>query len=78
MSYVLKIVYSSKTNPEVMAFQLLIRKYLEPIKKHNVKLRYMKNIKVPFRLELFDPNGILIYITYDYRRIKFILRKTEF
>ncbi len=78
MSYILRIVYSSKTNPEVMNFQLLTRKYLDPIKKHNVKLKYVKNIKVPFRLELLDLNGNIIYVTYDYRRIKFILRKTEF
>ena len=78
MGYVLRIVYSHKTNPEVMHFQLLIRNHLDAIKKHNIKLKYVKNIKVPFRLELINKNGEIMYTTQDYRRIKFIMRKTEF
>lgn len=74
----LKIIYSHKTNPEVMYFQALVRNYSGDIKKNKIKLRYVKNIKVPFIMQLFDKQNRLVYQTNDYRRLKYTIRRIEF
>jgi len=74
----IKVTYSAKTNPEVMAFQMLVRNYAHDLKQYNIKIRYVKNISVPFVLEVFDRNNMFQYRTQDYRRLKFIIRRVGF
>ncbi len=75
---ILKVYYSSITNPEVMAFQALVRNYTQALKKRYIHIRYIKNIKIPFKIELYDKNNKKDYETTDYRRLKFIMRRVEF
>lgn len=74
----IKVTYSAKTNPEVMAFQILVRNYTNELKKYNIKVRYVKNIKQPFLVQLYDKKGNIKYETYDYRRLKFMIRRVGF
>lgn len=74
----IKVVYSKKTNPEVMTFQILVRNYTLRLKKNNIRIKYVKNIKIPFRLELYDRRNVKLYYTNDYRRLLFIIKKVEF
>jgi hypothetical protein len=74
----INVTYSAKTNPEVMAFQVLVRNYALQLKKYDIKVKYIKNIKIPFKLQLYDKYGIMRYETYDYRRLKFMIRRVGF
>lgn len=74
----IKITYSAKTNPEVMAFQILVRNNTKDLKKYNIKIKYVKNIKIPFKMDVYDMNNKLQYTTSDYRRLKFIIKKIGF
>jgi outer membrane lipoprotein-sorting protein len=74
----IKITYSNKTNPEVMAFQLLVRNYTTELKKYNIKIKYTKERLTPFKVQLYDRQGKLQYETNDYRRLKFIIKKVGF
>jgi len=74
----INVIYSVKTNPEVMAFQVLVRNYATQLKNYDVKVKYIKNIKVPFELQLYDKKNILRYKTKDYRRLKFMIRRVGF
>lgn len=74
----IKIIYSAKTNPEVMGFQLLVRNYSLQLKKYDIKVKYIKNRLVPFRAELYDRHNKKHYETNDYRRLKYMIRKVGF
>jgi hypothetical protein len=74
----IKINYSAKTNPEVMKFQVLVRNYSHELKQYDIKIRYVKNIKIPFEAELYDMNNKLQYVTQDYRRLKYIIRRVGY
>lgn len=74
----IKVTYSSKTNPEVMAFQLLVRNYSLQLKKYEIKVKYIKNRLIPFKVELYDKKGKLQYQTNDYRRLKYMIRRVGF
>lgn len=74
----IKVTYSAKTNPEVMAFQLLVRNYSLQLKKYDIKVKYIKNIRMPFDVNLYDKTGKLQYNTNDYRRLKFMIKKVGF
>jgi hypothetical protein len=74
----INVTYSAKTNPEVMAFQSLVRNYALQLKKYDMKIKYIKNIRIPFKLQLYDKYNKLRYETYDYRRLKFMIRRVGF
>jgi hypothetical protein len=75
---IIKVYYSSITNPEVMAFQTLVRNYTQSLKKRDIHIRYIKNIKIPFKMELYDKNKKKAYETTDYRRLKYVLERVDF
>ena len=70
-----KVTYSAKTNPELMAFQALVRNYSTMLKKYDIKIKYIKNIKIPFQIHLYDKQNKLQYQTNDYRRLKYVINK---
>lgn len=74
----IKVTYSNKTNPEVMAFQLLVRNYATDLKKYDIKIKYVKERLTPFKLQLYDKLNQLQYETTDYRRLKFMIRRVGF
>lgn len=73
----IKVTYSAKTNPEVMAFQVLVRNYTLKLKKSNIKLKYIKDIQIPFKVKLYDRFDKLQYQTTDYRRLKYMINRVE-
>jgi hypothetical protein len=74
----IKVTYSAKTNPEVMAFQLLVRNYSLQLKKYEIKIKYIKNRLIPFKGELYDKKGKLRYQTNDYRRLKYMIGRVGY
>jgi hypothetical protein len=74
----INVTYSAKTNPEVMAFQSLVRNYALQLKKYDIKIKYIKNIRIPFKLQLYDKHSKMRYETNDYRRLKFMIRRVGF
>ncbi len=75
---IIKVYYSSITNPEVMAFQTLVRNYTQDLKKRDIHIRYIKHIKIPFKIELYNKNKVKDYETFDYRRLKFIMNRVDY
>ncbi len=74
----IKVIYSSKTNPEVMSFQILVSKYAIQLKKYEIKIKYIKNNKIPFKVQLYDKNNNKKYETNDYRRLKYMITRVGY
>lgn len=74
----IKVYYSAITNPEIMAFQILVRNYTSELKKYDIKIKYIKNRLIPFKLQLIDKQEKLQYETSDYRRLKFVIKRVGF